>query len=131
MAHEARMRRAIAEHSVYGSEARSNTAPPVRPKAPIKRALAILKSSLLIVVSLLALVYLGDYISVRFRIPRSRDPYSVVSVRRYYAVTKKNGKPDFYFNPPEEQVCVRSLFPHLGYPPCWYLNRNRVQRIDM
>lgn len=97
----------------------------------VKRFLTILKSLLRIGVLVLGLVYVGDYVSVRYRIPKSRDPYGAVRIRRYYAVTKKNGKPDFYFNPPTVQACVHSLFPHLGYLPCWYLNRNRVQRIDM
>ncbi len=76
-------------------------------------------------------VYICDDASVRYRIPKTRNPFGVVRVQRYYSVTKKNGKPDFYFEPPQDQVCVRSLFPHLGYSPCWYLNRKKVQRIDM
>ena len=97
----------------------------------MKGFLIILKRALAIGVSLLAIVYLGDYASVRYRIPKSRDPYGTVSVRRYYAVTKKNGKPDYYFDQPADQVCIRSIFPHLGYVPCWYLNRHKVQEIDM
>jgi hypothetical protein len=95
------------------------------------RALTILRRSLLLVAFLLALVYAGDYLSVRYNIPQSRDVYGAVTVQRYYVVTKKDGKPDFYFDPPTDQACVNSLFPHLGYAPCWYLNRHKVQRIDM
>ena len=87
----------------------------------------ILKAAVLLV----AIVYACDYASVRYWIPRTRDPFGVVGVQRYYAVYKKDGKPDFYFDQPENQTCVRSLFPHLGYVPCWYLNRNKVQRINM
>jgi hypothetical protein len=91
----------------------------------------MVKRLLTIAVLLLAMVYAGDYVSVRFKIPRSRDPFGSVPTQRYYAVTQKNGKPEFYFDPPTVQTCVRSLFPHLGFTPCWYLNRHKVQRINM
>lgn len=91
----------------------------------------MVKRLLTIALLVLALVYAGDYASVRYRIPRSRDPFGSVTVRRYYSVTKKSGKPDFYFDPPTVQTCVHSLFPHLGYSPCWYLNRHKVQQINM
>lgn len=91
----------------------------------------MLKRLLTIAFLVLAMVYAGDYVSVRFRIPRSREPFGSVPVQRYYAVTQKNGKPEFYFDPPTVQACVRSLFPHLGFTPCWYLNRHKVQRVNM
>jgi hypothetical protein len=97
----------------------------------MKRTVNILERILMLVAMLLGLVYIGDYVSVRYGIPKGRNPYGTVRVRRYYAVTKKSGKPDFYFDQPTLQVCVHSLFPHLGYLPCWYLNRRKVQRIDI
>lgn len=81
--------------------------------------------------ALLALVYLADYASVRFQIPRSRNPLGSVTVQVSYAVTKKDGKPDYYFQPPQAETCVRSIFPHLGYTPCWYLSRHTNQQIVM
>jgi hypothetical protein len=54
-----------------------------------------------------------------------------VNVQTSYAVKQKDGKVEYYFNPPENQTCVRSLFPHMGYPPCWYLARKRAQQINM
>lgn len=90
-----------------------------------------MKRNLIVAGLVVCLVYIGDYAAVRFRIPNGRNSLGTVQVRRYYSVTKKNGEPDFYFNPPQDQVCVRSLFPHLGYSPCWYLNRHKVQKIDM
>ena len=91
----------------------------------------MVKRILAIAVLVLALVYAGDYVSVRYRIPRSRDPYGSVPIRRYIAVTQKSGKTEFYFDPPTVQVCVHTLFPHLGFAPCWYLNRHKVQRVNM
>ena len=82
-------------------------------------------------VLLIATLYVGDYVSVRYRIPRGRNPFGTVTVQRSYSVMKKDGKPDFYFDPPQNQTCVRSLFPHLGYDPCWYLLRHQNQQISM
>jgi hypothetical protein len=83
-----------------------------------------------VAILLFVVVYVGDYLSVRFKIPRNRQPFGVVRVQRYYAVPKKNGKPDFYFDQPQNETCVHSLFPHFGDPPCWYLNRHAEQRIN-
>jgi hypothetical protein len=80
---------------------------------------------------LLAVLYAADYASVRLRIPPGRNPFAVVTVQRSYSVMKKDGKPDFYFDPPQNQTCVRSLFPHLGYEPCWYLRKHPNQQINM
>ena len=85
----------------------------------------------LIVVGLLALVYAGDYASVRIPIPKGRAAYSTVTVRPYYDVGLKSGKSDFYFLDPQKQTCVNSLFPHLGFNPCWYLRKHTHPRIAM
>ncbi|HET9180282.1 MAG TPA: hypothetical protein VFQ24_18150 [Terriglobia bacterium] len=80
---------------------------------------------------MVAVVYAGDYSVARVRVAKKLDPYGVVQVRRSYAVTMKNGKPEYFFEPPADQTCLRSLFPHFGYPPCWYLRRNAVQQVKM
>lgn len=76
-----------------------------------------------------ALLYTADYLSLRYRIP-NREPFGSVTVQRYYALHKSKQKTNFMFADPETQTCVRSLFPHSGYPPCWYLSRHAEQRID-
>ena len=76
-----------------------------------------------------ALLYAADDLSFRFRIPH-REPFGSVTVQRYYALHKTKEKTNFMFAPPEAQTCVHSLFPHSGYPPCWYLSRHAEQRID-
>ncbi len=79
----------------------------------------------------IALVYAGDYISVRYRISGGREPFGTVQVTNEYAVTLKNKKVEFYFDPPQDQPCVNSLFPHFGDPPCWWLRRKPVRLIRM
>jgi hypothetical protein len=72
-----------------------------------------------------AAVYAGDYLFVQYRMAKRTpgDPLKVLQVRRLYAIPQKSGKDDFSFGDPETQTCVRSLFPHLGYSPCWYAIR--------
>ena len=75
------------------------------------------------------LLYAADDLSLRYRIP-DREPFGSVTVQRYYALHKSKQKTNFMFADPEVQTCVHSLFPHSGYPPCWYLSRHAEQRID-
>jgi hypothetical protein len=89
-----------------------------------------MKRVILVVLALFALFYAGDYASVRLRIP-GRNPFGSVTVTITYSVMKKDGKPDYYFQPPQAETCVRSIFPHLGYTPCWYLRRHTSQQINM
>ncbi len=70
-----------------------------------------------------AILYMADYAVVRL----GHNAFGTVIVTRYYMIPQKNGKTEFVFQPPEPQKCVRSLFPHGGYAPCWYLNRHPEQ----
>jgi len=90
-----------------------------------------MKRILIFAVLSLCILYVGDYLSIRYRIPKSRSQFGVVKIQRYYAVGLKSGKTDFMFLAPENQACVLSLFPHFGYSPCWYLSRRNVKRIDI
>jgi hypothetical protein len=80
---------------------------------------------------LTGLVYAGDYASIRYRIPHNRAQFGTVTVTRYYAVHEKNSKIEYDFAPPENRTCVYSLFPQLGYLPCWYLSRHTEERIEI
>ena len=77
------------------------------------------------------LLFAGEELCLRFRIPRSKDPVGTVQVHRFYAVRLKSGKTVFYDLEPETHPCVRSVFPHLGLLPCWYLDREREQEIKL
>jgi hypothetical protein len=90
----------------------------------VRRILTVAVLSLLI-------LYVGDYLSLRYQIPKGRAQFGEVKVQRYYAVGLKSGKTEFMFLGPKNQKCVHSLFPHFGDSPCWYLRRKSVQRIDM
>jgi hypothetical protein len=90
----------------------------------------------LLVVALLALLYSGDYIVVRLRaaFPKLGSAYDSVQVVRLYAIPLKNGRTEYELDARQPEVtltCVRALFPHLGYDPCWYLRRNSQKPIPM
>jgi hypothetical protein len=91
----------------------------------------LLKRIALILAGLLALLYAGDYASVRIPIPKGRAAFGTVLVRPYYDVGLKGGRSDFYFLDPQKRTCVNSLFPHLGYSPCWYLQKHTHPRTNM
>lgn len=79
----------------------------------------------------LVLVYTADYVSLRGPIPPGRQQFGAVQVVTEYAVTQKDKKVEFYFDPPKDETCVNSLFPHLGDPPCWWLRRHTRPLIQM
>jgi hypothetical protein len=75
-------------------------------------------------------VYLGDFLSLRYQIPK-RELYGSVVVRELYAVKLKNKQTEDMCQPPAPQECVNSLFPHFGDPPCWYLERHTRQQVNV
>jgi hypothetical protein len=72
--------------------------------------------------------YAGDYASVRFRIPRSKEPFGTVTVYHYLAIQEKNNRQEFVFQGTEQQTCVHSALPHMGFAPCWYAEKHTEQR---
>jgi hypothetical protein len=93
-------------------------------KQGIGRALTLLALAL-------AALYGSDYLIIRYRILKNRDPFGQVTVQPYYAVHQKNGKTEYDFAPTEVDVCIHAVFPHLGYSPCWYATRHRDKAIDI
>ena len=80
-----------------------------------------------ILVALVIVLYFGDYIVVRLR----SNPTGTCQIRKLYAVPQKDGKTSFEPGEPETQTCVNSVFPHLGYNPCWYLKRHKIQQVNL
>lgn len=89
-----------------------------------------MKRLVTIAIASLVTLYVCDDLSVRYRIHKTRHPFGTVTIQRYDAIAEKNNKTEFVFEDPITQTCVRSLFPHQGYQPCWYLTRHKEQRIN-
>lgn len=88
----------------------------------------VVRRILIAVVVVLAAIWVGDYLMARIR---GQSALGSVQVQPYYAVPLKNGKTEYMMLDPEQQTCVRSLLPHFGYSPCWYLDGRKQQRIQM
>jgi hypothetical protein len=93
----------------------------------VKLILRVAEIVLLAVVAL----YVGDYLSARYHIPGNRQTLSNVQVKTMWAVQMKNGHTDYSMGDTVTQTCVRSLFPQMGYTPCWYLNRHTTKVITV
>jgi hypothetical protein len=79
--------------------------------------------------ALLLLLYAGDDFWVRYRMRSPKQGNPLDSVISYYATALKNGKIEVFYDQPITRMCVHSIFPHLGYMPCWYLRRSAITRI--
>lgn len=92
-----------------------------------------IKRALFAAITIAALLYLGDYLVLRFRVWRNLQPYGTVTVQITYAISEKStpgiNKTEYSSAPPQDQTCVNSLFPHFGYSPCWYLRRHPEKQI--
>jgi hypothetical protein len=84
----------------------------------------------------LALAYAGDYLYLRVRMLHTKpaDPFESIKTLRVLAIPEKNGKTEYEVdaqNPEQTVTCVHSLFPHMGYSPCWYVKPRLSQPIPM
>jgi hypothetical protein len=84
----------------------------------------------------LGLVYSTDYLYVRIRAihPKPADPFESIKALRVLAIPEKNGRTLYEVdaqNPEQTVTCVHSLFPHSGYPPCWYVKPRINQPVPM
>lgn len=86
----------------------------------------MLKRLILAPILLVVVIYVCDGLAVYFR-----HSYGTVVVKRYYAIPLKGKKTEYMGLEPETDTCVNSLFPHSGYPPCWYLAKHNRRRIEM
>ena len=91
------------------------------------RGAGIARWTLLGVTVAIALIYAGDLAYARYRLARRSDNGPLAELRFYYGAVLKNGKTEVFYDSPQTQTCVRSIFPQLGYPPCWYASRTNVK----
>jgi hypothetical protein len=95
------------------------------------RAIPVKRILLAIAISL-ATIFVGDFLSIRFKIPE-RDQFSTVKVQSIYAIPQKSQTGDKLSYQPGDSSdvqCANSLFPQLGANPCWYVNEHKSVRID-
>jgi hypothetical protein len=84
------------------------------------------KRALVVFLVLLGVAYAGDYLRVWLKRDGGSSGDALGAVTFYYAVRLKSGRTEIYYDQPQTEVCVRSLFPHFGYRPCWYAGREKL-----
>ena len=92
-----------------------------------------MKRKLTIVVVLAGMLYLADFLSVRFHIP-ARNSVGTVTVHTYYVVKLKNGRTEYDATGPQGDQnvsCSNSVLPQFGLKPCWYVSRHTDQQINI
>ena len=84
--------------------------------------------------SLIAFIYVLDYLLLRVRMlrPSASVSFEHLTRNRLLAIKMKNGRYEYELdqvNPTEAITCVHALFPHFGDQPCWYLKPRLNQPI--
>jgi len=81
------------------------------------------------VLAAVTLLYAGDYVIFQHKLNTNGGAAALGSVTSYYGTALKDGKMEIFTDQPLTETCAHSLFPHSGYHPCWYANRNTVKPI--
>jgi hypothetical protein len=69
------------------------------------------------------LLWLGDWTVWRVRVSRGGG-YDTVQVNQILLIPLKNHKMEADAQSSADQPCARSIFPHGGDDPCWWLRRH-------
>jgi hypothetical protein len=70
------------------------------------------------------LLYGADY-----AILKMRGSSGIGTVNITLGTPMKDGRVQIFTGANQTQTCVNSLFPHLGYQPCWYVRQNATQLV--
>jgi hypothetical protein len=80
---------------------------------------------------LLATVFLVDYAWLRVRIAQGNTrAFDTVQVQVVDEIPQKGNKAEYLLEGMQSETCVRSVFPHSGAAPCWYLKRHAVRQVN-
>jgi len=90
----------------------------------------MIRRILLAAVIALCAVYVCDYAVLRIRMSRGGSYAALGSVTVVYGAALKDGRATLFTDQPQLQTCVHSIFPHLGYSPCWYASKHPVQIVN-
>jgi hypothetical protein len=73
----------------------------------------------------LGLLYSADTLSVWYRMSKkiAGNPLMSMTTQGMIEIPHKDGRAEIVLGDPVTQTCVRALFPHDGYNPCWYVAR--------
>lgn len=100
---------------------------------PLNSALKIASRALIAGIALTGILYAGDYAYAKYRMSKNTpgDPLEVVKIQPTYVIPHKDGRAEYVFGDPVTQTCLHSVFPQLGYSPCWYVKKHAQQTVPM
>lgn len=91
----------------------------------------IARSAIVVIGLSLAIVYICDYALVRYKVRHTNLGSALGQVQVYEAARLKDGKFEVFWDQPQTEICVHSIFPQLGQLPCWYASRNNLKIIGV
>lgn len=97
-----------------------------RPAEETKKMVRWFRSAALVLVIVLLVGYLADAAVLQMRV-RHGTGYRVIQVDQFLNTPLKGQKEEYDLAGQTQVTCARSLFPQLGYQPCWWVERHREQ----
>jgi hypothetical protein len=80
----------------------------------------------IVLVVLLGVLYVGDWLVLRWRVARG-TAFGSVEVHQFLATSLKGSKTEYDLVGSFQEACSRSIFPQQGKPACWWLQRHSSQ----
>ena len=78
--------------------------------------------------AILVVLYLGDWITLWAR--KGAQGSNSVQVEQFLRTPLKGQKEEFDYMGTVARPCVPALFPHQSEPPCWWLERHKIQWVS-
>ena len=86
----------------------------------------VLLETLQLSIGFLIILYVGDWGILRARMAR-QTAFQTVQVQQFLATPLKGQKEEFDYLGVADETCVRSIFPHASYDPCWWMKRHTTE----
>jgi hypothetical protein len=83
-----------------------------------------------VLIALAGICYAADFVWFEYRVRNAKPNDPLETVTFYYATAMKNGKVEVFYDQPQKDTCVHSIFPHGGYRPCWRFDGSGIQRVS-
>ena len=94
--------------------------------------LKIATRALILLISVFAVLYAGDYAVARYRVSRNQSAaLEIVKVQPMYVIPHKDSRAEYVFGDPQNQTCLHAIFPHFGNSPCWYVKKHTQPTVSM
>jgi hypothetical protein len=76
-------------------------------------------------IALVVVIFVIDYVQLK-----ARGAAGIGSVPLMVGTAMKDGRVQIFTGDDQTESCVRALFPHFGFNPCWYVKQNSTQIIS-